>query len=58
MNTKDNEYLDCNDYELLYLISDNNEEANEIIFSKYKPVIEFYAKKYLPCVINKGIDLL
>lgn len=56
MNTKDNEYLDCNDYELLYLISDNNEESNEIIFSKYKPVIEFYAKKYLPCVINKGID--
>lgn len=29
-----------NDYELLYLISEHNEEALEIMFSKYKPLIK------------------
>ena len=45
-----------NDYELLYLISEDNEEANDIIFKKYEPVIEYYVKKYFPLVSGKGID--
>ena len=53
---KIHEYASENDYELLYLISENNEEANEVIFKKYNPIIEYYAKKYLPLVSNKGID--
>lgn len=53
---KIHEYANENDYELLYLISENNEEANELIFKKYNPIIEYYAKKYLPLVSNKGID--
>lgn len=57
MNQKKlHEYSLENDYELLYLISENNEDANEIIFKKYNPIIEYYAKKYLPLVSNKGID--
>lgn len=57
MNQKKiHEYASENDYELLYLISENNEEANEVIFKKYNPIIEYYAKKYLPLVSNKGID--
>ncbi len=45
-----------NDYELLYMVSDNNEEANEAIYKKYESVISYYAKKYLPFVEGKGID--
>lgn len=44
------------DYELLYLISENNEDANEALFKKYEPVIEYYVRKYLPLVEGKGID--
>ncbi len=44
------------DYELLYLISENNEDANEELFKKYEAVIEYYARKYLPLVDGKGID--
>lgn len=48
------EYED--DGELLYLLSDNNDETKEIIYNKYKPVISFYAKKYSTYVEGKGID--
>ena len=34
------------DYELLYMISENNEEASETIFKKYESVVDYYAKKY------------
>ena len=34
------------DEELLYLISENTEEADEAIFKKYDPVINYYSKKY------------
>ncbi len=44
------------DFELLYMVSENNEEANETIFKKYESAIEYYAKKYLPFVEGKGID--
>ena len=33
------QYREYNDYELLNYISENNEEANEILFEKYKPLI-------------------
>lgn len=44
------------DSELMYLVSENNEEANNIIFKKYSTVIDFYAKKYLNLVDGKGMD--
>ncbi len=45
-----------NDSELLYLVSDNNEDTNEVICKKYEPVISYYAKKYSVYVEGKGID--
>lgn len=45
-----------NDYELLYLISENNEEAKEVFYKKYKPVIELKAKKYMRLAEAKGYD--
>lgn len=44
------------DSELLYLVSDNSEEANEVIYKKYEPVISYYAKKYSTLIEGKGID--
>lgn len=44
------------DSELIYLVSENNEEANNIIFKKYASVIDYYAKKYLNLVDGKGMD--
>lgn len=46
-----------NDYELLYLISENNEEAKEIFYKKYKSSIEIKAKKYYSIVKSNGIEL-
>ena len=46
-----------NDYELLYLISENNESAKEIFYDKYKPTVEVKAKKYFRAVKGNGIEL-
>lgn len=54
-NKKDyRDFLD--DGELLYMISDNNEEASEVIYKKYEPVISYFAKKYSSYTDGKGID--
>ena len=45
-----------NDYELLYLISENNDEAKELFYKKYKPVIELKARKFVKYVESKGYD--
>ena len=49
------EYRD-NDYELLYLISENNEDAKELFYKKYKPIIEMKARKFTKYVESNGYD--
>ncbi len=44
------------DNELLYLISDNSDDANATLQKKYDPVISYYANKYSKLVEGKGID--
>ena len=39
-------YKNYNDYELMYLISENNEDAYQTIFEKYEPLIFKEAVKY------------
>lgn len=39
-------YKDINDYELLYLIAENNEVAYNNIYDKYDNIIKIEAKKY------------
>lgn len=51
-----NNYKEYNDYELIYLIREGNEEANNILYKKYKPVIELKARKYYRSALNKGLD--
>lgn len=40
------DYKDINDYELLYLIEDQDENYKAILFYKYDPVIKKIAKQY------------
>lgn len=50
-------YKDINDYEQLYLIKENDDYANEIIYTKYKPIILSLAKKYYDISNKNGIDM-
>lgn len=50
-------YKDFNDNELIYYIKDNNEEANDILFEKYRPLIEISAKRFIKYAYNSGLDL-
>ena len=50
-------YNDQNDYELIYLIEEENEDAKEVIYEKYKPMVEMMAKKYYSQVNSSGYEL-
>lgn len=50
-------YTDENDYELLYLVSEENEEAKDMFYEKYKPLVEMKASKYYNYIKNKGYEL-
>lgn len=49
-------YDDINDYEVLSMVADN-EEATELLFDKYKPLIVGLAKKIYGMAQNTGFDL-
>lgn len=51
------DYQNINDYEQLYLISENNDMAEEIIFKKYSPIVYSIASKQYQLFVQKGIDL-
>ena len=57
MDKKDNIYNNENDYELLYMIKEENEDAKEILYEKYAPIVEIKAKKYYTQMPNKGYEL-
>ena len=40
------------DYELLYLASENNEEAINMLYNRYKNIIHYKAKKYSSSALN------
>ena len=49
-------YDDINDYEVLSMVADN-EDATELLFKKYKPLIIGLAKKTYGMTQNTGFDL-
>lgn len=51
------DYRDYNDNELLLYISENNEDANEIIFKKYDPLIKSIASKMYKYCKGTGLEL-
>jgi len=50
-------YKDLNDYEIVYLVSENNEEAREVLFDKYYPIIINLANKYKTQAKRYGLDI-
>jgi len=50
------EYKDVNDYEMLYLIGEADEEAERILFGKYRNLILKLAPKYMAFIQNRGGD--
>lgn len=49
-------YKDLNDFEIIYCIRENNEEANELMFNKYKPLIDKIVQKFFKYASNIGLD--
>lgn len=49
-------YQDMNDYELLYLVQENSEEAYGVALEKYRPMIDYYARMYVRAGKRVGID--
>ena len=41
------DYKKLNDYEVVYMVRENDDEAREIIFNKYIPLVRRIASNYL-----------
>lgn len=50
-------YTDLNDYELVSIAQEQNEDAINILHEKYKPLINKKSRKYIKYLHNKGIEL-
>ena len=50
-------YRDYNDFELLSYVSDNNEEASEVLFNKYRPLINATANRLYYYCKNTGLEI-
>lgn len=50
------DYKQINDYEVMYMVRENDEEARGILLKKYVPIVSRIASKYLPLVKAFGID--
>lgn len=50
-------YKDYNDFELLSYVSENNEEASEVLFEKYHPLINATANRLFCYCKNTGLEI-
>lgn len=50
------DYKKYNDYELIYMIRENDEESNRVLLNKYKPIIITIANKYFKNNTNNAYD--
>lgn len=50
-------YKDYNDFELISYVRENSEEANRLLFEKYRPLIESNARKLLKVCKYNGLEL-
>lgn len=51
------EYKDFNDFELLSYINENDEQASDILFKKYEPLIVSIASRYSNYCGSLGLDI-
>ena len=50
-------YRDLNDYEIMYLVEEENDDARELLFEKYKPIIYCLAVNYQKEAKQYGLEL-
>lgn len=50
-------YRDLNDYEILYMIKENDEDNYSLLHEKYKPLVYNIAKKYQPICKKYGNEI-
>jgi RNA polymerase sporulation-specific sigma factor len=50
-------YKDLNDYEVMYLVEENDDSAQELLFEKYEPIIKNVAAKYKDDAKKCGLEL-
>lgn len=50
------DYKQINDYEVMYMVRENDEEARGILLKKYLPVVSKIASKYSDFIKRRGID--
>ena len=50
-------YKDFNDYELISLVAENHEDAERVIYDKYRPLIIAKANQYFNAVKYKGVEM-
>jgi RNA polymerase sporulation-specific sigma factor len=58
LDNNESKYKDLNDYELVSLAQENNEDAINLLHQKYKPIIEKKSKNVYKVVSKKGVELL
>ena len=51
------DYKKYNDYELIYMIRENDEQSNSILFEKYQPLIQKIARQFYQNFSNLGYQL-
>ena len=51
------DYRELNDFELVSYVRENSEEANELLYDKYKPLIEKNARRLLKYCNYNGLEL-
>lgn len=51
------DYKNINDYELVYRVRENDDDAFNLIIRKYEPIICNYAKRYIGFVAKHGADM-
>ena len=50
------EYIE-NDNEIIFMIGEPNDDATEYLINKYKPLIKYYAEKYIKIATKVGVDI-
>ena len=50
-------YKDLNDYEIMYLIEENDDDANQLLVDKYRPIVVKIANKYKEEAKRCGLEL-
>lgn len=50
------DYKDYNDYELIYMVRENDEDNCDILFNKYYGIVKKIASKYFSYIKGRGAD--